>query len=299
MLQEFFVRPRHHRVVLAALLGHIPARPDAIDLEGGVMAGRAHPWLEQMVQDLEALGDLDEGYELLERYRLPDGRLNIIQLIQEGAQDLEQIDVHQLKQKYLAVALPPPGFETHMATSMTQVATDTNDDVMLYECTLRAADGDICRAKFKHEHGLRAHQRMALGGEHGFRCYLNQMIITNCCPICYSAFKRRSTAVQHTRNSIARGYCVADISITADIIKQPPSYACPDHECNYYTDNLRTLQSHIVRSHLGLKPEHELILEDTVFPLLSERLYLAAHAILNDNSSSSDDNVDVVAEEVR
>ena len=43
LLQEFFARPRHHRVILAALLGHIPARPDAIDLEGGVIAARVHP----------------------------------------------------------------------------------------------------------------------------------------------------------------------------------------------------------------------------------------------------------------
>jgi len=129
-----------------------------------------------MAQDLEVLGDLDEGYDLLERFRLPDGRLNVIRLLQEDAQDFEQIDVHQLKQKYLAVALAPPDFEQHMVTAMTQVATDPIDDVMLYECTLRAADGDICHAKFKHEHGLLAHQRMALGGEHGFRSYIGFLL---------------------------------------------------------------------------------------------------------------------------
>ena len=82
-LQELILRPKHHRVTLAALFGWIPGGSDPIDDAGAIARAGAHPWLQQVLDDLEDLATTDNGYDFLADFRTGDS-IDHNKLIQEG-----------------------------------------------------------------------------------------------------------------------------------------------------------------------------------------------------------------------
>ena len=152
--------------MLAALLGGIVGRRQPVADDGGIRIGQAHPWFIQLCTDLAALEDLDSLSTTVNAYTLPDGRLNIRDLVLEASDELRTCDAHELKRIYLAVAIPPPG-----SPQPDQEAYDDLHPQGQHVCHLRQADGDECGLAFRTLRGLRVHQRLAQGGQHGSRCY--------------------------------------------------------------------------------------------------------------------------------
>ena len=191
-------------MVLAALLGDVQGYPDPIAEDGGVRIGpqhSAHPWLMQLCMDLRALNEVDDMEEVIGTFTLPDGRLNIKGLLLDAREELLRTDVHQLKRAYLSHAIAPPG-----ATAVYDLpGCEHYDPNGTFVCHLRQAEGDECLLTFKSRKALATHQRLAIGGEHGSRCYLALMINDPICPICASTFKTKHTARHHVRLALERG----------------------------------------------------------------------------------------------
>ena len=97
----------YHELTLAALFANLAACPDAIGSDGGLVPGRAHPWLKQVQTDLFCLDVLDDGDELIEQFKLPDGRLNLRDLLTVGRPELLAIDPHRVRLRFLSTSIPP------------------------------------------------------------------------------------------------------------------------------------------------------------------------------------------------
>ena len=75
-----------------------------------------------------------------------------------------------------------------------------------WECTLELEGEYKCGKEFRSKAALQAHQRMQGGGEHGL-ITAPQLVVTNECLFCRSAFKMRDTVKIHVGNSYMKGRC--------------------------------------------------------------------------------------------
>ena len=104
------------------------------------------------------------------------------------------LDPAVLRSKFLDITLPPPGVVSDVA------AENANPAVQLeFGCP-------NCSASFSTENRLCAHRRKA----HGMvsqKTNFNLGAVTNQCPICFTVFSDRQTAVNHVSNSIKHCRC--------------------------------------------------------------------------------------------
>ena len=104
LVQDWALHPHEHSQELAAVFGMLRLA-GAVDplLPDGRVAGRAHPWLKQMMEDLEILALLEDGRAIHDTL---DGQPLLLFQDSDAHSAFTAMDIGQLRAWWLAQAQP-------------------------------------------------------------------------------------------------------------------------------------------------------------------------------------------------
>ena len=191
-----------HAQLISIVFGDLafPGRPESSLPSQFDSAGHptkcCNPWALQLLNDIESLRQCGDLYSIPDDM---DGKL--LDLVRQG--DLQEefcrADFKAVRSARCTCAIPPPG---------TSVSTDDfGHSEAPFKCFLSCSNGEICNAGFDSWQKLRAHQCNATGGEHGHRHTAIRCNSVNWCLLCMRLYTSVSSAKQHLRNTLHKGFC--------------------------------------------------------------------------------------------
>ena len=176
----------------------------------------AHPWMAQRIADMDMIRQVDGRDELADI--LTDNPIAIF-TDNDVKEEFINIDFKEITARYLRWNIQEAKQE-QVTSGVEHIRGD-------YECGMLMASGDICTRRFHTEADRRKHIRLdrRTGGEHGADHPL-QVVITNMCPWCASAFSSRGAAINHARQALQTGVCTTDRAIAPQPVQDESEFQC-------------------------------------------------------------------------
>ena len=110
MVQRAVQQPLKHVQYFAAILGQCRFETGPTLDHDGVVCDSANPWAKQLRDDLLSLQGLDSAESVLDQAMVRDGELSLrTSLTPPVSEDLAQLDLSELRARFLAVTMAPPG----------------------------------------------------------------------------------------------------------------------------------------------------------------------------------------------
>ena len=227
-----------HAVLFACMFAQFDWELSATVDDTGKPTARAHPWLQQLAQDVEEMSVLDSASYLVSQLQ---GR--VLLLFTDFRDDFMRVDLAEFRSRFLGHEIPPPGWvEPPDDASEIFVLPDEHDEPV-FTCDKKWDDGSCCNKQFSTYAQLRTHIVHTKGGEHGIRPFFATAAVTNICPWCRHRFASRESTKNHIRAAFLRGHCTGAGSAFNPDILFPKSLACPS--CEHVCDTVDALLQHI------------------------------------------------------
>ena len=197
--QAVVLEPDNHIQIVAAYFGRFDGELTMFD-GGGVILDRAHPWLLQLIGDIEALSIIEDFAHIVPTLASDPRKIFNI----EFANDFKNVDVSILRAVRKTCAIPPPGY---IAAVPSFAATPAQKEE--HVCDIVSGAG-VCGATYTTRRALLAHQRSSKAEGHGLRNDVSRFVINNICPWCLSIFASRLVAQRHAVTAFTRDCCPVD-----------------------------------------------------------------------------------------
>lgn len=206
-LQAMIAHPEALAQLVAVVFGRARFDPRPPPLEAPT-DDQAHrdPWLRQLLEDVGALADCDEGdFGGVCR----DAEADVAQLFHPGY--LREVflatDATYLRAVYLRGGAANAGPAEAMPPEEPEAVPPMADRP--HTCELPDATGAVCGRRFKTLSWLRTHQRFSQGGEHGRLALLGHLVVSSQCPLCSSVLACRRTTIHHLLRGVGQGRCLS------------------------------------------------------------------------------------------
>ena len=241
--QRLLRAPHLHSYVFAVIFGHFKFERGPPLQEDGTVSDSAHPWLHQLVDDIEALREVDDLAHVPEQVDRRPLRL----FMGDVKHDFLHMDVTMLRRKFLCVSIPPPEYQAERLEAVE--ADEPDPDLHVCECLL--ADGTMCGRFFKTARALAQHQTCFRNqGLHGTPSLEAQLVVTNQCLFCREVFANTFATRRHVRAALLSQHCSGRSSITNRQPEIPTRLSCT--MCDAQLADLNALHDHL-EQHLGAR----------------------------------------------
>ena len=234
--QRVVACPTRHSNLLAVMFGSFSFERNRPLDRSGCLSSAAHPWLQQLVEDVETLRDIPDTEYIPEAMdRKP------LQLFSpEVAEDFLRCDFTILRRKFLCVAIPPPEFEMHDAPP----PLATLDDSDMHVCNMQWPDGSDCGRRFESQRALAIHQAaLQRQKQHGQLSLEAQLVVTNQCLFCRQVFANIFSTRRHVSAALHTQQCSGHGSVTNRKAEVPDSLDC--QICGLHFDDLDEIHDHL------------------------------------------------------
>lgn len=168
LVQDWALHPHEHSQELAAVFGMLRL-VGAVDplLPDGRVAGGAHPWLKQMMEDLEILALLEDGRAI---HDMLDGQPLLLFQDSDAHAAFIAMDIGQLRAWWLAQVQP---------ASAVLFSCDIRyaSSLATFVCLALLDDGTPCAAGFDSYRGLATQLRQTRGGHTWEHCKKSATVV--------------------------------------------------------------------------------------------------------------------------
>ena len=239
--QRLLRQPELHSNVFAAMFGFFPFETTPALQEDGSLSSAAHPWLKQLVDDIEALQDIAD----LEHITNAVDRKPLRLFSHDVRLDFLMVDMSILRRKFLCVEIPPPGYQSPSVQGE-QAPEDLPDipDDEQHVCEHTLSDGSLCGRAFKSSKALAIHCTKL--HEHSPMEAL--LVVTNQCLFCREVFANVFSTRRHVANSLLQQHCSGRSSVVNKAPDIPDNLDCS--MCDAQFETLEALHDHLGQ-HLG------------------------------------------------
>ena len=231
--------PHKHVQLLAAVFGRFSFETlPTLDCHGRLAHG-CNPWAVQFQQDIQALGEVDDGVRLVQ-----DLAGSCVRMFTDLREQFMAVDCTVLRRQFLCVAIPPPGFQDTIHPTVPDVLLEAD---LQFACDCKLDDGSICSAKFASRHALAVHKFFTKNGTHGQNSVAYQAAVSNVCPWCRCIFVDKRCAKQHIQRSFKHGRCKGKGCTTVHQIQPVDDMSCPYCQAEHDTMDglLQCITTHV------------------------------------------------------
>ena len=187
---------------------------------------------------------------------------NIVELFAGGecTEVFLKIDPAVLKAKFLSTSWAPEGWlDSDMADI--EAADEAAEEEGGFFCNLLDSEGKKCETWWPNKRALGAHQRFALGGEHGSREHRNRCLLSNRCLWCGTVLANRITAMHHMDSAAAHYCCRVDRNRSVYPLAEPADLNCPLCDDDLFFESFDRLEEHLCTVHCPPPADHQLEFE--------------------------------------
>ena len=218
--QRVAASPRRHSSLLAVTFDVFAFKKNNPLDRDGSLTGTAHPWLQQLVDDIESLRDIPDTAFIPQAV---DGKpLHLF--FDDVKEDILRLDYIILRRQCLCVVIPPPGFQAPHGLQPLAIL----DDPDIHTCDMQLPDGSVCARTFGSRRALAIHQvAMQRQNKHNSPGLDFQLVVTNQCFFCRSVFENLFSTRSHVSASIQAQQCSGHGSITNRQADAPANLDCP------------------------------------------------------------------------
>eukprot|EP00929_Paragymnodinium_shiwhaense_P036506 TRINITY_DN1955_c0_g1_i1.p1 TRINITY_DN1955_c0_g1~~TRINITY_DN1955_c0_g1_i1.p1 ORF type:complete len:1600 (+),score=138.99 TRINITY_DN1955_c0_g1_i1:125-4924(+) len=212
-LQSIVRHAEEHEVFLNAMFARFPFEIKEYE----------HPWLVQMQRDFQMFSHIDTVTWVAEEVMMRASSVVTDEHVREA---FLQVDFAYVKAHFMQIQFPPPGTQTALLSKVRVRGCDEGGFV----CEDTCENGEICGQRFNSLKALRKHQTSSRskGGSHSLHNVV-ELILTNQCIFCRSAFATRDAAKRHLRHAMMCGACNTDqgyLNSRVEAVENPTCRVC-------------------------------------------------------------------------
>ncbi|MDA8582610.1 hypothetical protein N9L68_00225 [bacterium] len=240
-LQAIAKEPTNNGQIIVMLMGRLDHEDELAITEAGEITNTATPWAHQMINDVEAIKETEEG-ELV--HEAMEGNMRNLFVEGEWWEAFQGFDPAQLRAQFLA----QPECSAAASFKKQREQTRSHDDEIdsSFECQQMNEDDTPCSRSFRSYQALRMHETLS----HGMNNMSRKLTVTNQCMWCLQEFATRAIAQFHVEASVRMRRCAISRVRMPHAVQRPTELSCPHDECEEREPypSLEELQRHI-RSH--------------------------------------------------